>query len=187
MKKTGINLLAVFVCIGFLTGCNLFGPSKKDVEQALDAVFRAFEDSTTQNEPEYTNRYTNAADAIFRNEDESLIHELSLLIDEGKVSVTGNCVMTEYEDSISQYILSGELAYEVTYSESKGGRDGIGSMTGELSMAGGKLQFIDFSFIMAENGALEEFEISADGKNIDFADDQNPYSLFKALSDRLPG
>ena len=187
MKKTGIKLLAVFVCIGFLTGCDLFGPSKKDVQQALDAVFRAFEESTTQNEPEYKNMYTNAADAIFKNDDESLIHELSLLIDEGKVSVTGNCVMTDYEDSFSQYILSGELAYEVIYNQKNGGRDGSGSMVGELSMSGGKVQFIDFSFILAENGALEEFEISADGKDVDFADDQNPYSLFKALSDRLPG
>jgi hypothetical protein len=34
---------------------------------------------------------------------------------------------------------------------------------------------------------LEEFKIYADGKNIDFADDQNPQSLFKMLSDRLAG
>jgi len=187
MKKTGIKLLAAFVCIGFLTGCNLLGPSKKDVQQALEAVFRAFEVSTTQNEPEYTNMYTNAADATFRNDDESLVHELSLLIDEGKVSVTGNCVMTDYQDVISPYILSGELEYEVTYDQRNAGRTGVGSMTGELTMSGGKIQFIDFSIIMAENGQLEEFEINADGENIDFSDDQNPYSLFKALSDKLPG
>jgi hypothetical protein len=187
MKKTGIKLLAAFVCIGFLTGCNLLGPSKKDVQQALEAAFRAFEVSTTQNEPEYKNMYTNAADAVFRNDDESLVHELSLLIDEGKISVTGNCVMTDYEDAISPYILSGELAYEVTYNQKNARRGGAGSMTGELTMSGGKIQFIDFSFVMAENGQLEEFEIYADGKNIDFADDQNPYSLFKALSGRLPG
>ena len=187
MKNTGIKLLAAFVCIGFLTGCNLLGPSKKDVQQALEAVFRAFEVSTTQNEPEYKNMYTDAADAIFKNDDESLIHEMSLLIDEGKILVTGNCVMTEYEDSISQYILSGELEYEVTYSQRNARRGGTGSMTGELTMSGGKIQFIDFSFIVAENGQLEEFEIYADGKNIDFTDDENPYSLFKALSSRLPG
>ena len=187
MKKLGIKLLAALVCICFLSGCNLFGPSKKDVELALEAVFRAFEVSTTQNKPEYKNMYTNAADAVFKNDDESLIHELSMLIDEGKVSVTGNCLMTDYQDSISHYILSGELAYEVTYNQSNAGRDGSGSMTGELTMAGGKLQFIDFSFIMAENGQLEEFEINADGQNIDFADEQNPNSLFKVLSDNLPG
>jgi hypothetical protein len=42
MKKTGIKLLAAFICICFLSGCNLFGPSKKDFKQALEAVFRAF-------------------------------------------------------------------------------------------------------------------------------------------------
>ena len=186
MKKTGIKLLAAVVCICFLTGCNLFGPSKKDVEQALEAVFRAFEASTTQNEPEYQNMYSNAADATFKNDDESLIHELSLLIDEGKISVSGNCVMTDYEDSISQYILSGELDYEVAFHE-RNSRGGFGSMSGELSFSGGKVQFIDFSFIVAENGELEEFLINADGKDVDFADEKNSYDLFRALSGRLPG
>ena len=105
MKKTGIKLLAAVLFLSFLSGCNLFGPSKEDVKQALEAAFRAFEFSTTQNEPEYQNMYTNAADVVFKNDDESLIHELSLLIDEGKVSVTGNCVITDYIDSISQYSL----------------------------------------------------------------------------------
>lgn len=187
MKKTGIKLLAAFICICFLIGCNLFGPSKKDVKQALEAVFRAFEISTTQNEPEYQNVYSNAADAIFKNDDESLVHELSLLIDEGKVSVSGNCVITDYEDSISQYSLSGELAYEVTYRQRDGSGGGFGSMTGELALSGGKVQFIDFSFIIAENGKLEEFLIKADGKDINFANEKNAYGLFKGLSDRLPG
>jgi hypothetical protein len=40
---------------------------------------------------------------------------------------------------------------------------------------------------MAENGRMEKFLINADGKDIDFADEKNPYSLFRALSDRLPG
>jgi hypothetical protein len=60
-------------------------------------------------------------------------------------------------------------------------------MTGELSLSGGKVQFIDFSLIMAENGELEEFLINADGKDIDLANEDNAYSLFRALSDRLPG
>jgi len=180
-------LLAAVLFLYFLTGCNLFGPSKKDVKQALEAVFRTFETSTTQNEPEYQNMYANAADVIFKNDDESLIHEMSLLIDEGKVSVAGNCVMTDYADSISQYSLSGELAYEVTYRQGDASGGGFGSMTGELSFSGGKVQFIDFSFITAENGELEEFLINANGKDIDLADEESAYGLFRALSDRLPG
>lgn len=187
MKKTALNLLTAIVCIGLLTGCNLFGPSKKDVEQALEAVFRAFEMSTTENEPEYKNMYVNAADAVFRNDDESLIHEMSLLMDEGKVSVTGYCVMADYEDSDSKYILSGELVYEVIYSKRNTRHGGSGTMSGELSLAGGKVQFLDFSFTMGDSGELEEFEIYADGKSVDFSEDQDPYSLFMALSDRLPG
>ena len=187
MKKTAIKLLVAFVCVGLLTGCNLLGPSKKDVKQALEAVFRAFEDSTTENEPEYKNMYTNAADATFRNDDESLVHELSVLMDEGKVSVTGACTMTDYEDADSKYVLSGDLYYEVTYSQKNARHGGAGTMSGELEMTGGKVQFLDFSFTMDDDGELEEFELYVDGKSVDFSDDQDPYSLFLALSDRLPG
>jgi hypothetical protein len=38
-------------------------------------------------------------------------------------------------------------------------------MTGELALSGGKVQYIDFSFIMAENGRMEKFLINADGKD----------------------
>jgi len=187
MKKTGFKLLTVLICISVLTGCNLFGPSEKDVKKALEAVFRSFELSTAQNEPEFTNLYSNAADAIFRNDDESLIHELSLMIDEGKVSVNGNCVMTDYEDSISKYTLSGELFYEMTYRQSNPANSGSGSMTGELALTGGKVQFIDFSLSTAENGELAEFEINADGKDITFTEEKSPYEMFQALTDKLPG
>jgi hypothetical protein len=187
MKKTEIKLLAAFICMFFLTGCNLFGPSKKDVNQALEAVFRTFENSTTENEPEFRNAYTNAADAIFKNDDESLIHEMSMMVDEGKFFVSGSCTFTDYEDSISQYILSGELAYEFVYPQSNARQGGFGSMVGEFTLASGKVQYIDFSFNQAENGKLSEFLINADGKAVDLSDDSNPYDLFTALSDRLPG
>ena len=187
MKKTGIKLLAAVLFLSFLSGCNLFGPSKEDVKQALEAAFRAFEFSTTQNEPEYQNMYTNAADVVFKNDDESLIHELSLLIDEGKVSVTGNCVITDYIDSISQYSLSGNLAYDITFSQRNAAGAGSGSMSGDLSLSGGKVQFMEFSFIMAENGELKEFLVKADGKDVDLTREENAYNLFRALSDKLPG
>lgn len=187
MKKAGIKLLAAFIGICFLSGCNLFGPSKKDVNQAMEAVFRTFENSTTQNEPEFQNVYSNAADAVFTNDDESLIHELSLMVDEGEVSVSGNFVMTDFEDSISQYILSGELSYEFTYNQRNASNWGFGSMTGELTLSGGKLQYIDFSFSTAKNGNLKEFLIKADGKAVNFADQADPFDLFKAVADKLPG
>ena len=64
----GKGLAAVLV-FSFLTGCNLFGPSEKEVKEAMDAVFRAFEESTSQDEPEARNVYSNAADFIFQNQE----------------------------------------------------------------------------------------------------------------------
>ena len=45
MKKTAIKLLATVLFLSFLTGCNLLGPSKKEVKQAmeeLDKVYAAY-------------------------------------------------------------------------------------------------------------------------------------------------
>ena len=187
MKIMGLKLIAAILILLILSGCNLFGPSKKDVKQALEAVFRAFEVSTSESEPDVRNVYSNAADVVFRNDDESLIHEFSFMSDEGKVSISGNCVMTEYVDSVSQYNLSGELAYEMTFNQRTAANAGAGSMTGDLSLTGGKVRYIEFSFTRAKNGNLESFRVNANGKDVDLSREDNAYGIFRALTARLPG
>ena len=178
MIKYGLKMLAAALVVSFLTGCNLFGPSEKEVKEALEAVFRAFEDSTRQNEPEVRNVYSNAADFIFYNNDESLMHEMSVLFDEGKLSVNGNCVITDHEDSISQYFISGELAYEVTFRQGSSGDVSSASMSGELTLSGGKVQTIEFSFNIGNRGDLADFLITADGKKMEFAKEDRAFNLF---------
>jgi hypothetical protein len=187
MVKYGLKMLAAVFVFSLLTGCNLFGPSEKEVKEALEAVFRAFDDSTGQNEPEVRNVYSNAADFIFQNDDESIIHEMSVLFDEGKLSVTGNCVITDHADSVSQYSISGELDYKVTLKKGRSMDVGTGSMSGELTLSGGKVHSIEFSLNLGNTGEYTDFLITANGKNIDFAKEDEAFNLFRELSGRLPG
>lgn len=187
MIKYGVKMLAVVLIFSFLSGCDLFGPSEKDVKHALEAIFRAFEDSTQQDQPEVRNVYSNAADFIFRNEEESLIHEMSVLIDEGKIMVTGNCVITDHEDPVSKYNISGQLDYHVTFRQGNSQEVGSGTMNGELTLAGGKVQTLEFSFNLGNRGEMEDFLVTANGKNIDFAREEKAFNFLRELGSRLPG
>ena len=187
MNKFRIKRLAAILIFSFLTGCNLFGPSEKEVKEAMDAVFRAFEESTSQDEPEARNVYSNAADFIFQNQDESLVHEMSVLFDEGKLSITGSCVLNDYEDSLSQYYISGALDYKVIIRKGGSTSVGTGSMSGEITLSGGRVQTMEFSFDIGSQGELENFLISANGKNVEFGQDAKAFSLFRELTGRLPG
>jgi hypothetical protein len=187
MMKSWVKMLAGVLIISLLTGCNIFGPSEKEVKKALEAVFRAFEESTQQNEPEVHNVYSNAADFIFKNDEESLIHEMSVVFDEGKLSVTGNCVLTDHEDSVSQYFISGELAYEVAFRNANSRDVDAGTMSGEITFSGGKVHTIEFSFDFGNRGELADFLVTANGKNVDFAREDKAFNLFRELSSRLPG
>ena len=181
-----VKSLAAFLVFSFLTGCNLFGPSEQEVKEAMMAVFRAFEVSTNQDDPEVRNVYSNAADLIFQNEDESLTHEMSVLFDVGKLSVSGSCVLADYEDSVTQYLISGALDYKVTFEKGRSGDVGSGLMSGELTLTGGKVRTIEFSFDIASQGELENFQISANGKNVEFNQAEKAFSLFRELTSRLP-
>jgi len=177
----------VVLVFSFLTGCNLFGPSEKEVKNALEAIFRAFEDSTQQNEPEVRNVYSNAADFIFKNDEESLIHEMSVLFDEGKLLITGNCVITDHEDAVSNYHISGELDYKVTFRQGNSQDVDSGTISGELTLEGGKVQTLEFSFNLGNMDEMEAFLVTADGKNIDFAKEEKAFNLLRELGSRLPG
>ncbi|MEJ2167996.1 MAG: hypothetical protein P8X90_20925 [Desulfobacterales bacterium] len=187
MIKYGVKMLAVVIIFSFLSGCNLFGPSEKDVKHALEAIFRVFEDSTRQDEPEVRNVYSNAADVIFRNDEESLIHEMSVLLDEGKMLVTGNCVITDHEDAFSKYLISGELDYRVTFRQGNSRDVDSGTMSGELTLAGGKVQTLEFSFNLGSRGEMVDFLVTANGKNIDFAREEKAFNFLRGLGSRLPG
>ena len=186
MIKIFRNMLVVVISLFCLAGCNFGGPSEKEVVQALDAAMRAFADSVDGKTPEVEESYSNAIDLVYRNDDESLIHQMNVLVNNEDVTVYGDCDISEYEDYDSAYLISGKLVYELLFP--KGRPDtGFGIMEGELTLIGGKVETIEFSFSTDEDGELEELQISANGKEIDLSKQESMYNLFRQISGHLPG
>jgi hypothetical protein len=186
MIKFWKTAFAVVVSIFCLAGCNLGGPSEKEVVQALDAAMRAFADSVEEKTPEVEESYSNAVDLVFRNDDESLIHQMNVLLNDEDVTVYGDCKISEYEDYDTEYLISGKLVYELLFPRGRSDA-GFGIMEGELTLIGGKVETIEFSLSTDEDGDLEEFQISANGKEIDLTQEESMYNLFRQISSRLPG
>jgi hypothetical protein len=187
MKRFLANLLAVVLGLSCLVGCNLGGPSQKEVTAALDAAMRAFTESVEGKTPEVENAYSNALDLIFRNDDESLIHHMNVLVNDEDVTVYGDCEIEEFQDYNSDYLVSGKLVYELLFPKNSFPDTGFGIMEGELILSGGKVETIEFSLSVDEEGQLEEFLISANGKDIDLSQQESMYNLFRQISRQLPG
>ena len=187
MKKLFTNIMAVALSLFFLTGCNLGGPSKKEVTAALDAAMRAFTESVEEKTPEVENAYSNALDLIFRNDDQSLVHHMNVLVSDEDVTLYGDCDLEEYQDYDSDYLISGKLVYELLFPRSGFPNAGFGIMEGELTMSGGKVETIEFSLSVDEDGQLEEFLVSANGKDIDLSEQDSLYNLLNQISRQLPG
>jgi len=180
------NMLVVVVSLCCLAGCNFGGPSEDEVAQALDAAMRAFADSVEEKTPEVEESYSNAVDLVFRNDDESLVHQMNVLVNDADVTVYGDCAISEYEDYDSAYLISGKLVYELLFP--RGRTDaGFGIMEGEFTLIGGKVETIEFSLSVDEDGELEEFLISANGKEMDLSRQESLYNLFRQISGALPG
>ncbi len=187
MREFVTNTMAVVLSLCCLAGCNLGGPSKKEVTAALDAAMRAFSESVEEKTPEVENAYSNALDLIFRNDDNSLIHHMNVLVSDEDVTVYGDCEIEEYEDYDSEYRISGKLVYELLFPRNSFPSAGFGIMEGELTLSGGKVQTIEFSLSVDEDGQLEEFLVSANGKDIDLSEQDSMYNLLRQISRQLPG
>lgn len=187
MKKFLTNTLAVVLSLCCLAGCNLGGPSQEEVTAALDAAMRAFTESVEEKNPEVENAYSNALDLIFRNDDQSLIHHMNVLVSDEDVTVYGDCELEEYQDYDSDYLISGKLVYELLFPRHNIHNAGFGIMEGELTMSGGKVETIEFSLSVDEDGQLEEFMVSANGQDIDLSEQDSLYNLLRQISRQLPG
>ncbi len=180
------SIWVVVVSLFCLAGCNFGGPSEEEVTQALDAAMRAFADSVDENTPEVEEAYSNAIDLVFRNDDESLVHQMNVLVDGEDVTVYGDCQISQYEDYDTAYLISGKLVYELLFPRGRPDA-GFGVMQGELTLTGGKVETIEFAIATDEDGGLEEFQISANGIEIDISRQESMYNLFRQISGHLPG
>ncbi len=156
------------IILVLLTGCDLFGPSPKDVKAALEAVDRALESSATKGmKPEVHSEYINAADVTYTAEDRSTVHSMSFFVDTDTEagSIKGECVFSDYRDAPSGYTINGSFKYDFREIKKSNIDDMYGRIDRSARLAGGKISSLDVSLSDDKDGVLSH-SIKADGKEV---------------------
>ena len=187
MKKYLIYFTVISLLAFSFFGCRFYGPSDKEVFKAMEAVMRGFESSMNQETLEIDNAYANAVDAVFRNEDDSVVTNMTVFMNEGVFHVYGNCIFSDYQDASSDYLMNGELVYNIKYRGKFNAEAGFGEMSCAAELSGGKIETLEFSFTIDERGRMEEFLVSANDTDIEIKKEKNLYDLFKQWSQTVPG
>ena len=187
MKKFMFHFAVMCLIVFTFCGCRLYGPSDKEVFEAMEAVMRGFQSSMDQQSLEIDSAYVNAADAVFRNEDDSVVTKMTVLMNEGVFHIYGRCIFSDYQDESSDYLMNGELIYNVKFQGGFHANEGFGEMGCVVELSGGKIETLEFSFFINEDGEMEEFLVTANEMDIELQKEDNLYDLFKTWSQTMPG
>jgi hypothetical protein len=184
MKRFSAFFIPVFSFIFAAYGCGVLGPSEADVIDAVEASLRSFQASLHKQNLELHETYANAVDLAFINGDRSLLHNMSVMMKDSKVFVSGECVFAEYRDAQSEYRINGNIAYHLKFPRSFNPRGGSGRINGKITLTGSRVEKLDYSFSVNSNGVFEDFTVTVNGKNMDMTKYQNQINFIKFL--KLP-
>ena len=186
MKKF-VSAISLFILPFFLlTGCNL-GPSNKQVRKAMEATVRSFASSLDDPQDlEVSEQYANAAKAVFRNKDGSVVTSMGVFMREDGLQVYGTSTFTDYEDAKSDYTVNGELTYNIMYPLNLNPREAYGEMSCSAMLSGGKIESLEFS-VNGDGSGAEEYMVTANDHFIDFKDTRSIFEIFEEISRKMPG
>ena len=185
--KTYASLISLFILpFLLLIGCNL-GPSKKQVYQAMEATLRSIESSFEESDDiEVNNIYANAADFVFKNKDGSVTTAMSILMREDGVQVYGSSTIADYEDLQSNYIINGELSYNLWAPPNFNANEAYGEMSGTMMLSGGKIESLAFSVSGDFNGD-EDYIVTANDQSIDLNDYDSFFKMIEEITGKVRG
>lgn len=187
MKKFLICFSVVLLTMVVTQGCRMFGPSEKDVFEAMQAVMRGFENSMSEDNLEIKDAYSNAADAVFRNEDDSVVTSMTAIINDNQMHVFGKSIFSEYLDPSTDYQLDGEFKYNIKSLGSYHADSWFGEMDCSVELTGGKIEALEFSFIIDENGEVEEYYITANDVDLDLDKHNSVIDILERFTRKMPG
>jgi predicted small secreted protein len=182
MKKYASIISLLILSFFLLMSCNM-GPTKKQVGQAMEAALRSLESSFGDHDDiEVNNIYANAADFVFRNEDGSVITSMNILMREDGVQVYGTSTIAGYADVKSNYIMNGELTYNLWAPPNFNANEAYGEVSGSMMLSGGKIESLAFSVSGDFNGD-EDYIVTANDQSIDL----NNYDSFFKMIEEITG
>ena len=187
MKKILFYFALIVLVVFAVGGCRLTGPSDRDVFEAMKVVMSGFEASMDQDTLEINDTYANAAEGVFRNEDDSVVTKVSFIMSEDSVQVYGNSIFSEYRDDSSDYLLSGEFTYNLKTIKAYRGNNWYGDMGCTAELSGGKIETLEFSFSVDEEGMFEEYFITANDVEIDLTQEDDLLNILERFGRGMPG
>ena len=185
--KTYASIISLSILPFFLLmSCNL-GPTKKQVHQAMEATFRSLESSLDEHEDiEVGDMYVNAADFVFKNRDGSVVTAMSIIMSDDGVQVYGSSAISDYADVKSDYIINGELTYNLWAPLNLNADEAYGEVSGSMQLSGGKIESLEFSVNGDFNGD-EDYIITANDQLIDLNNYNNFFKMMEDLTGKVRG
>ena len=181
MKIGIVVVIQTFTLILAIYGCAILGPSEADVLTALEASMRSFQASMAKENLELHEEYANAWDLAFINGDRSLLHNMSVMVKDRKVFISGECVFAEHRDTDTQYYINGNISYHLNFPRDFNPKAGSGKVTCKIMLKGGRIEKLEYHFTINSNGVFDEFAVNANGKNIDMRKYQKELNFIKFM------
>jgi hypothetical protein len=181
MKKGNLFFTQIIILILGIYGCAFLGPSEADVLTALEASMRSFQASMMKENLELHEEYANAVDLAFINSDRSLLHNMSVMLKDRKVFISGECIFAEYEDTQTKYYINGNISYHLKFPRNFNPKAGSGKVTCKIILKGGRVEKLEYFFTINTNGVFDEFAVTANGKNIDMKKYQKELNFIKFM------
>lgn len=169
MMKAAIRLKLFFI-LSFITvlgGC--FGPSGDEVVTAMEASLRSMQASMAGENLRLHERYDQAADMSFVNDDYTLLHTVKVAAENAKVIISGECIFAAYKDDMTRYTMNGSMTYQLRLPKNFDGRAGSGEVTCKLALIGGRIKELEYFFSIAPNGQFRELTVSVNKKKFDMS------------------
>ena len=181
MKKVKLCITQILVLILSVYGCAFLGPSEADVLTALEASMRSFQASMLKENLELHEEYANAVDLAFINGDRSLLHNMSVMLKDKKVFISGECIFAEYKDTETKYHINGNISYHLKFPRNFNPKAGSGKVTCKVILKGGRVENLEYFFTINPNGVFDEFAVTANGKKLDMRKYQKELNFIKFM------
>ncbi len=187
MRKLMFCSAMLILIIVVAHGCRMNGPSEQEVFEAMQAVMRGFANSMAEDTMEVQDTYSNAADAVFRNEDDTVVTSMTAIVNDNQMHVYGTSIFSEYQDPSTDYQLDGEFTYNIKSLGPYRSNSWFGEMDCSVQLAGGKIETLEFSFLIDESGEVEEYFITANDVDLDLDKQNSVIDILDRFTRKMPG
>ena len=181
MRKYMVLFGVVSILVSWMVACGFLWLSDEDVIAAMEASMRGFQVSMKKQNIELHETYANAVDLAFINNDRSLLHNMSVMLKDKKIFISGKCIFAEYEDNDSKYQINGTLTYYLNLPGNFNAHGGSGNVNCNITLKGGRIEVLEYQFRINKNGEFEEFNVTANGKNFDIKKYHNTLNFFQDM------